>query len=578
MKSEERLAVGLVVEALRSLLIGEVSSCIQFPDKITDETILNLCQTTNLLLKTYKEANSFLISLSQGLLDVFPPPRNFLVSPFKNLQANLSHLVWQTQQVAKGDLSQRVDFLGSFSISFNSMIESLREKKLIEEALKLSEERLGLAVEGAHLGLWDCDLTNNKVTFNRRSADLLGLDSENLRYTTEDWFSRVHADDRPDFLGQWTEHLHDKTGILRCEFRLEDIGNSLKWILCMGKVVVTGEKNVPVRIAGTFLDITDIKNAEVELRGARDDLEIRVAQRTAELKEANKQLRLEMAHRKIAEEQIIRDRDQLEVRVAERTADFSEANLKIMDSIKYARNIQLAFLPEFEEISRHIKDFFIIWKPKDVIGGDIFKFKAVPEGFVLSVIDCTGHGVPGAIMTMIAGNAFDRALELVGYFNPSAVLNKIDHLVKAALNQHHAQSPSDDGLDIGFCFVNRKDDRLTFGGARIGLHYTVDGVVSLLRPNKQSVGYKSSVSNYPFTNHTVSLRNTPNLYLVTDGLTDQTGGPRGLPFGSRNFRRLLAEIAGNPFREQQHFLEASIETYRGQEPQVDDITCIGFSV
>ncbi len=154
--------------------------------------------------------------------------------------------------------------------------------------------------------------------------------------------------------------------------------------------------------------------------------------------------------------------------------------------------IQSAFLPQPQEMSAQLGEYFIIWKPKDIIGGDMYKFKTVAEGCVLAVMDCTGHGVPGALMTMIAGACFDLALEGVGYREPSKLLQRLNELVKAALNQHDKVSASNDGLDIGVCFVNKAEGFVVFSGAGIGLHYIAEGILQEAIPDRQSIGYKSS--------------------------------------------------------------------------------------
>ncbi|MGC8602625.1 MAG: HAMP domain-containing protein [Desulfomonilaceae bacterium] len=131
-----------VSDALLRLARGELPDLLNPPAPNVSEEVARLVDATNNIIKEYANARSFLMSLSEGSLDVDPPPRNFLISPFKQLHSNLRHLTWQTQQVSKGDLSQQVDFLGDFSLAFNSMIDSLKEKRRIEEALRKSHEDL----------------------------------------------------------------------------------------------------------------------------------------------------------------------------------------------------------------------------------------------------------------------------------------------------------------------------------------------------------------------------------------------------------------------------------------------------
>lgn len=527
MDEGENVLARSVTKALLSLLRGVPSSLDVESDHEVDGELRKLGETTDLLVKEFAEAQDFLSSLSKGRLDIDPPRRNFLISPFKSLHSSLRHLTWQTKQVAKGDLSQHVDFLGEFSDAFNTMIDSLREKQAIELALKRSEERLGLAIDGADLGLWDHDIGSGDVVFNNRFAKMLGYDFEETEARVQFWHDRIHPDDEVIFMEAWEEHLNGLTRIFRVEHRLKAKSGDWRWILCIGKIVDHDSAGQPCRFAGIFIDITDRRLAEAEL---------------------------EKAH-----------------------AELLEANAEIVDSIQYARTIQKAFLPSPQEIASNVGDCRIIWRPKDVIGGDIYKFRSIPEGFMFSVIDCTGHGVPGAIMTMISGSCLDRALEEVGSQDPSRILARLNWLVKSSLNQHHTETESDDGLDIGICCVNVQERILVFAGARIGLSYISDGILHEVPADKQSIGYKDSKLDFSYSNNAVPIGGHTTFYMCTDGILHQTGGPKGLPFGKRRFKRLLVDNCEKPLHEQMRALEEAIEVYRGEEPQLDDITVIGFN-
>jgi phosphoserine phosphatase RsbU/P len=385
----ERAIIDQAASALQGLLQGRRVAHLATPAPDTDESVRRLVEIANLWLKQHGESREFLDMLSRGDLDCDPPPRNHLLSPFKQLHSNLRHLVWQTHQVAKGDLSQHVDFLGTFAEAFNSMIASLREKRRIEEELR-------------------------------------------------------------------------------------------------------------------------------------------------------------------------------------------EANTTILEGMEYARTIQSALLPRESEIVKTNPEFFSLWQPRDVIGGDLFAFKAVQEGFVVAVMDCTGHGVPGAVMTMIAGTCFQRSLEEEGHEDPARVLHSLNRLVKETLHQRHRETPSDDGLDIGLCFVNRYQRSVRFAGAKIGLWIAMDRGVDHIRPDKQSVGYKSSHLNFSYKSHFIECPRATACYMATDGLTDQMGGPSGFSYGKSRFKRIIAAHHGKPVAEQKAILQRAWNDWRGNEPQVDDVTCVGF--
>ena len=248
-----------------SLLSGKPVEFLAEHGQAQDSELQKLCETTNLLIKQFNEAHDFLSTLSKGLLEVDPPPKNLLISPFKRLHANLRHLTWQTKQVAIGDLSQRVDFLGEFSDAFNTMIASLREKREIELALKRSEERLGLAIDGADLGLWDCDIGSGEVVFNKRWAEMLEYEPEEIEPRVRFWHALIHPNDKTDFMEAWESHLKCGTPIFRVEHRVRARSGDWKWILCMGRIVDRDSQGRPSRIAGIFVDITDRKKADEAL-------------------------------------------------------------------------------------------------------------------------------------------------------------------------------------------------------------------------------------------------------------------------------------------------------------------------
>jgi len=284
---------------------------------------------------------------------------------------------------------------------------------------------------------------------------------------------------------------------------------------------------------------------------------------------------INLLERNIAERELVKARDANEPARQE----LEEANTRIMDSIDYALTIQSAILPKKEDISKHVGECFITWKPKDIIGGDLFWFDAHQDGsFLLAVIDCTGHGVPGALMTMVAAATLDRVVHEVGSGDPALILRKLNVHVQRALHQHSSGSHSDDGMDMGLCHVDLAGRMLTYAGARISLFYNKEGEIQEVRGDRQSIGYKASDVGYIYTNHGIPLDTSMSFYMSTDGLIDQVGDPLGFPFGKRRFRSFLAEHCREALPHQEALLMKALEEYRGKEAQRDDILVIGFSI
>ncbi len=274
----------------------------------------------------------------------------------------------------------------------------------------------------------------------------------------------------------------------------------------------------------------------------------------------------------------------LEEKVIEKTAQLQEkfdeldrANSKIMESIQYAERIQHSLLPDTVEMSRHL-DNFIIWQPRDIVGGDIFMFERFANGYLVAVMDCTGHGVPGAFVTMIVGSTCKTILKENDPADPAGLLRVLNIVVKNSLNQRESDSlSSDDGLDAGICFIDIENQTLTFAGAKIPLWYIAASGLHEIRGDKQSLGYIRSDPEFRFTNHRIPLEPGAVYYLGTDGVTDQVGGQRRLPFGKRRLFEILLRNWQLPLGRQQELLLTAFTEYQDDEERRDDVSFVGFA-
>jgi len=269
-----------------------------------------------------------------------------------------------------------------------------------------------------------------------------------------------------------------------------------------------------------------------------------------------------------------------------------EANRNMLDSIKYAKLIQSSLLPDEEIINEFMPHNFIIWQPRDLVGGDIFYFYPIvknltahedglltlEDGMIIIVLDCTGHGVPGAFMTMIASSGIRRIIRDEGCVNPSEVLARLNMVVKKTLYQDSAHSDSDDGMDVGICFLKPQENQLIYAGARIPLLIVKDQTIEMIKGDRCSIGYRKTDPDFEFTNHTIDLETNMKFYLYTDGMVDQTGGEKGFPFGNRRLKAMLLKYADLPMNEQKKMIMADFESYRGKKARLDDLTMVGFMI
>ncbi|OQY58482.1 MAG: hypothetical protein B6245_11670 [Desulfobacteraceae bacterium 4572_88] len=280
----------------------------------------------------------------------------------------------------------------------------------------------------------------------------------------------------------------------------------------------------------------------------------------------------DITKRKETEDALVRSKEK-----AEKERETAEAaNKKVMDSIRYAQMIQSSLLPNPENIQTFLPDSFYIWMPRDIVGGDFIFTDCFEEGFNISVIDCTGHGVPGAFMTMIASFGLRKIIGGERYHEPAQILRRLNFLVKTTLQQDTEYALSDDGLDAAICFVDTRSGSLTFSGARLPLIYVHKGELTEIRGDRQSVGYKRSDLNYMFTNQTVKIERGMSFYMFSDGFVDQPGGEKNRRFGTHRFRELLRENYDKPFDEQREILLEAFKEYRRDAEPRDDVTVLGF--
>lgn len=290
--------------------------------------------------------------------------------------------------------------------------------------------------------------------------------------------------------------------------------------------------------------------------------------------------RLEEVNKLKSEQNIV-----LERQVKERTKEIeaqkeelAEKNKDILDSIRYAKRIQLAILPP-EEITREaLRDHFILYKPKDIVSGDFYWVESADKNNILfAAVDCTGHGVPGAFMSIIGYNGLNRAVRESHLLHPAAILDELNQNVGESLRQNQEDSSAvKDGMDITLCSINYKEMTLEYAGANNPLYIIRKGELIETKANKQPIGPFDS--RKPFTNHQFKLEKGDTIYIFSDGYADQFGGPEGKKFKYKNFKELLISIQNKSMPEQNQILDETIENWKGTQPQIDDILVMGVRV
>ncbi|MBI5219189.1 MAG: PAS domain S-box protein [Bacteroidia bacterium] len=303
------------------------------------------------------------------------------------------------------------------------------------------------------------------------------------------------------------------------------------------------------RIVAIEAEITDIKEAEEEIK-----------QQNEEIKQQN--------------EEISSQRDSLN----EILNEISKKNELLTDSIQYAKLIQNSILPKQEEIKKYHPESFIYFKPKDIVSGDFYWFHGGGEQYIIAVADCTGHGVPGAFMSMIGNTLLNKIVNEENIYDPEMILHKLNIGIIESLNQGSDYSEiQDDGMDISVCLADMKKNELIISCANQIAFIIENGKVRSIRGSIYSIGGLISYKSSPvFHNDKFKIDKGTTVYLISDGYQDQFGGVDYDKFGILRFESLLGSIHRLPMKEQQKILEQTHEEWRDKRNQTDDILVLGF--
>lgn len=255
--------------------------------------------------------------------------------------------------------------------------------------------------------------------------------------------------------------------------------------------------------------------------------------------------------------------------------ELSDSQKQIQSSIDYAQLIQKAFLPSREELAGYFNDSLLLWRQRDGVGGDSCWLKPTRKGFFVAAIDCTGHGVPGAFMTLIVNSLLERIDANEYEDNPAGLLSEMNRLIKGALSCSEKRVSPDDGMDCTFIHVSNDRSKIVFSGARNYLFVRrMDGTVEEYRGDRMGVGNNSTPDDAAFTNQEISVQHGDHFYMFTDGITDQVGGERRLPFGRKRIRDFISGDFAS-FAEQEEKLSDLFIKYQGHEKRRDDVLVLG---
>lgn len=269
--------------------------------------------------------------------------------------------------------------------------------------------------------------------------------------------------------------------------------------------------------------------------------------------------------------ELVQSYQELERRVEERTHELQQRNVELTDNIQYAKRVQSAMLPPDWLVNGLLPENFIFYRPRSIVSGDFYWIDDKKGTVFAGVADCTGHGVTGALLSIMCSNVLNRIVNEFGILETGPMLDKARELVRETFAKGQGMR---DGMDISLCAIDRVRRTVMWSGAHSDLWYVHRGRLIPLKAHKQPIGRSDLHTRFP--THHLHLERGDMLYLMTDGFADQFGGTHGKKFRSRQLQELLMGIHIFPLSDQKRFLEQAFDRWKGPLEQVDDVTIMGI--
>jgi len=270
--------------------------------------------------------------------------------------------------------------------------------------------------------------------------------------------------------------------------------------------------------------------------------------------------------------EVVKQKEEIE----HQTEKISELYTEVTDSIKYAKRLQDAILPPAELVDALLPNSFVLFKPKDIVSGDFYWVEEKNDKTYFAAVDCTGHGVPGAFMSILGNNSLKEALR--DNDTPGAILDGLNKGISQTLHLNAAGSTTKDGMDLALCCYDSNTRVLEYAGAYNPLYLIRNGEVEQIKADKFPIGSFFDENPKKYTNHVIQLEKGDDIYIFSDGYADQFGGPKGKKFMYKRFRDYLLTLTGKNMYEQGNHLNNTLEEWKGPLEQIDDVIVIGVHI
>ncbi|WP_291725617.1 7TM diverse intracellular signaling domain-containing protein [Bernardetia sp.] len=305
-------------------------------------------------------------------------------------------------------------------------------------------------------------------------------------------------------------------------------------------------------------ELKQLKLNQDLIKNQKEELQQKVEERTIELKDTVEELETSLS--------IITTQNDKITRLHE----------GVTSSINYAKRIQQALLPFEKRMAESMKNHFVLYMPRDIVSGDFYWFSDLGDKIIAIQSDCTGHGVPGAFMSVIGINILEEIVNMKKITDPSQILTEVDNLVRYSLKQ--SENQGQDGMDMSIVCLYKNERKIELAGAMNSVYLIENGEIQRIKGDKFSIGGWRNQGNKTFTTHTIFPKNTIYIYQTTDGYQDQFGGVKNKKFGSKRLTKTFLEIHQQPMKKQEEFLRTTITNWmeEAEETQIDDISIFGL--
>ncbi len=442
-----------------------------------------------------------------------------------------------------------------------NMLRLNREKNKLEHAIKVAistveQQKEELIQQAKQLETTNTELDKLSLVARQTDNAVVIMDSKGNYEWINEGFTRMYGYEFDELLHETSRNKIGRNSTLK----INDLVNI--WYGDKKTIVyesLNKKKNgVEIWVQTTLTPILDKNKEVVKLIAIDTDI--------SKLKEAEKEIQLQTNEAQTQRDIAIKQRDEI-----------LQQKTEITDSILYAEKIQKAILPTDEQLKNLFQDCFVLNKPRDIVSGDFFWCHSEGSFKIIGVADCTGHGVPGAFMSLIGISFLKEIILTLGFYKPDEILNLLRYNIINSLKQKNEDSDNKDGMDISLVTIDIQNNIMYYAGANNPIYIINQNSLTEYSPDKMPISiYRTD--NLPFTTKTIPIKTGDRVYMFSDGYVDQFGGKNGKKLKSVNFKKTLLAIQNLDFKEQQNALNEFFEEWKSGLEQVDDVLVIGFEI